>query len=87
MKLPKNLNPLHEPYGQYQTDTIGFGVIKDNPGLLLCLGSGKTYCSINICRWRIQNNNVKKILVICPTTIMLKWQWDQRQQDREDTLV
>ena len=74
MKLPKNLNPLYKPYGQYQTDTIGFGVIKDNPGLLLCLGSGKTYCSINICRWRIQNNNVKKILVICPTTIMLKWQ-------------
>jgi len=74
MKLPKNLNPLHPPIGQFQTDTIGFGVIHENSGLLLPVGLGKTYCSINVCKWRIQNNNVKKILILCPTPILTKWQ-------------
>lgn len=73
MKLPKNLNPLYSPFGQYQTDSIGFGVIKRNPGLLLDLGLGKTYVALNICKWRIENTGVNKILVVCPTSIMLKW--------------
>lgn len=74
MKLPKNLNPLYDPYGQFQIDTIGFGVIKPNAGLLLPVGKGKTYCAINICKWRIENSGVKKTLILCPVSVMEKWQ-------------
>ncbi len=41
MKLPKGLKLLSKPRGQYQIDTIGFGVLKNNPALLLGLGLGK----------------------------------------------
>ena len=87
MKLPKNLKPLVPPYGQYQIDSIGFGVLKDNTGILLGLGLGKTYVSINICRWRIQNNNVKKILVVCPTSILLKWKAEIHKFSEYDAVV
>jgi len=73
MKLPKNLHPLYKPYGQFQIDTIAHGVIHDFAGLLLPVGMGKTYCAANIGRWRIQNCNVNKVLVLCPATILQKW--------------
>lgn len=74
MKLPKNFNTLYDPYGQFQVDSIGFGVIKNDAGLLLPVGKGKTYISINICKWRIENSEVKKIIVLCPISVMEKWQ-------------
>lgn len=74
MKLPNGLKLLSEPRGQYQTDTISYGVITKNPALLLCLGSGKTFCALNICRYRIKFNRVKKVMIICPSSITKKWE-------------
>jgi len=87
MKLPKNLNLLHPPRGQYQVDTIGFGIIRRNPGLLLGLGLGKTYCSINIAKWRIINSGVKKILVVCPSSILIKWRREIRKFSEYDGMI
>jgi len=73
MKLPNNFNLIAPTFGKYQDQSIGFGIINPNPGLLLDMGLGKTYVSLNIARWRIQNDNVKKILIASPLSVIDKW--------------
>jgi len=74
MKLPKGFKMFpHVPY-PFQIETINYGIKHDNIGLLLSMGLGKTVCSITIARWRIQNDGCRKVLVICPVSIMRKWQ-------------
>ena len=71
-KLPKGFETLVNPY-PYQKEAIVFGIVHKNTGLLLDLGLGKTFCAINIARYRIQQKQINKILVICPTTILINW--------------
>lgn len=73
MKLPKGFDLVVPPIGDFQTETINYGIMNENAGLLLGLGLGKTYCAINIARYRKQFNDVEKILVVCPTSIMYNW--------------
>ena len=73
MKLPKGFKTLVEPY-EYQKEAMIFGMTKPVAGILLDLGLGKTYVAINIARYRIQFCNVKKVLVVCPTSILLNWE-------------
>jgi len=73
LKLPIGFETIHlKPY-PYQIETINYGILHRNAGILLSMGLGKTMCAINIARYRIQNDNCKKVLVICPLTIMDKW--------------
>lgn len=73
MKLPKGFKLIEPVYGDFQTEAIGYGILHQNAGLLLGLGAGKTYCSINVARYRIQNNAVRKVLVVCPPSILQSW--------------
>ena len=73
MKLPNNFKLITPTYGKYQDKSIGFGIINKDPGLLLDMGLGKTYVALNICRYRIQNNEVNKILVASPLSVINKW--------------
>uniref|UniRef100_A0A6M3XDL0 Helicase n=1 Tax=viral metagenome TaxID=1070528 RepID=A0A6M3XDL0_9ZZZZ len=41
MKLPKGFSTLVSPYGEYQIESIAFGIIHKQAGLLLDLGLGK----------------------------------------------
>ena len=72
-KLPKGFETIfHNPY-PYQKEAIVFGIVHKNAGLLLDLGLGKTFCAINIARYRIQQQQVNKTLVVCPTGILVNW--------------
>lgn len=86
MKLPKNFKTIIDPYS-FQLEGIVFGVIHNQAGLLYDMGLGKTMIAINISRYRIQQNNINKILVIAPTTIMLNWQSEIYKFSEYDSLI
>ena len=74
MKFPIGFLPYVPVKGNYQKESINFGILNPNVGLLLPLGAGKTYVSIQISRYRIQQDNVNKVLVVVPTTLMYNWE-------------
>ena len=73
MKFPIGYKPYVPVKGDYQKESIIFGIENPETGLLLPLGAGKTYVSIQISRYRIQKENVKKILIVVPTTLLYNW--------------
>jgi SNF2 family DNA or RNA helicase len=87
MKLPKGFKLLAPPIGDYQVDTINYGILNQNAGLLLGLGLGKTYCAINIARYRKQKSNVNKVLVVCPPSIMYSWSDSIQKFSEYDSIV
>lgn len=87
MKLPKGFDLVLPPIGDFQKDAINYGIINDNVGLLLDLGLGKTYCAINIARYRHQFSNVERILVVCPTSIMYNWSESITKFSEYDSMV
>jgi len=78
LKLPKNLEKGFDIYGPkpypYQYDSIVYGLQRDNTGLLLDLGLGKTRCALDVARYRIKYNGVRRVLVVCPTSLMFNWE-------------
>lgn len=68
-----NFKFLIPPY-KYQRDAFKFCIKRNNAGLLLDLGLGKTMIAINVARYRIQASQVRKVLIVCPISIMLNWQ-------------
>lgn len=72
-KLPKDFKFVGPEVYDYQLETIKFCVPKANAGILLDLGLGKTRCAIDVSRYRIQYNNVKKVLVVCPASLLENW--------------
>uniref|UniRef100_A0A6M3K1M9 Putative helicase n=2 Tax=viral metagenome TaxID=1070528 RepID=A0A6M3K1M9_9ZZZZ len=87
MKLPTNFDLIAPPWGKFQEESIGFGVLKENPGLLLDMGLGKTYVALNIARYRIQNNNVNKVLVASPLGVIGKWLKEIRKFTEYDGII
>lgn len=71
-KLPKGFTTLLPPY-PFQKEVIVYGIVHPTAGLLLDVGLGKTYCAINIARFRIQQGQVNKVLVVSPATLMFNW--------------
>jgi len=63
---------ITEPYS-FQYEVWKKGIENNSLGLLLDLGLGKTKCSIDIMRYRIQQGQVNRVLVICPTSILYNW--------------
>lgn len=87
VKLPKGFETIDVDLYPFQKETLAFGIQRDNAGLLLDMGLGKTLISINIARYRIQNNNVKKVLVICPNTIMYSWEKSIKRFSEYEPLI
>jgi len=73
MKLPKGFPIIGTELYPYQITSAVFGMKRDNIGLLLDLGLGKTLVSITIARYRLQKSNARKVLVVSPTSILQKW--------------
>ena len=72
MKAPKNFQFIKKPY-QHQWESFVFALKRNNAGILLDLGLGKTKVAIDVARYRIQHSNVDKVLVVCPTSILVNW--------------
>ena len=86
MKLPKGFSTIVPPYN-YQKEAIAYGIVNERAGLLLDLGLGKTFCAINIARWRIQQEQVKKVLVVVPATLLLNWYNEIKKYSEYEALI
>jgi len=73
IKLPKDFDTIGPPPYPFQMETIIYGIKHPSCGLLLEMGLGKTRCAIDIARYRIQTENIEKVLVVTPTSIMYNW--------------
>lgn len=54
---------------------------------MLDVGLGKTYVSINIARYRIQKDNVEKVLVVCPTSLSENWKQQIKKFSEYDATI
>lgn len=59
---------------EYQKTSVAFGINQGSSGQLHEMGLGKTVIAISIARYHIQFSNVKKVLVVCPPSLLLNWQ-------------
>jgi len=79
LKLPKDFNIIGPELYDYQLDSFLFCLQRDNSGLLLQMGLGKSRIAIDVARYRMQFDNVKKILVVCPTSILYNWELEVKK--------
>lgn len=70
--LPKNFEFKVEPF-RHQVVTFMHGLHHKDLAILSTMGTGKTYCAINIAKYWIQNGYANKALVVCPTTVLNNW--------------
>ena len=75
IKLPRGFKEVG-PYRlyNYQKEAFIFGISLKRCGLLLEMGLGKTLVSINILRYLFQKNEAKKVLIVCPSSIIYNWE-------------
>lgn len=62
-----------KPY-LHQLKAFEFGLKHPRTGLLLAIGSGKSHCAINLLRYRIEQEFVKRALIVCPVSVISTWE-------------
>jgi len=87
MKLPKNFNIVGTELYDYQLDSFLFCLQRPSSGLLLDMGLGKTLVAITVARYRIQFDGIKKILVVCPTSVLYNWQKEIKKFSEYKSLI
>jgi SNF2 family DNA or RNA helicase len=87
LKLPKDFKIIGTDLYPYQLESFIYGATRNTAGLLLEMGLGKTLVAISIARYRIQFNNVKKVLVVCPTSIINNWENEIKKFSEYSSLI
>jgi len=72
LKIPKGFTFKEEPF-RHQVVTFMHGLHHKDLAILSTMGTGKTYCAINIARYWLQQKQAKKVLVVCPTSVLRNW--------------
>ena len=72
LRIPKDFKFIEEPF-RHQVVTFMHGLHHKDLAILSTMGTGKTYCAINIARWWMQQGEAKKALVVCPTSVLTNW--------------
>lgn len=72
LKIPKDFKFIKEPF-RHQVVTFMYGLHHKDLAILSTMGTGKTYCAINIARYWMQQGEAKKVLVVCPTAVLTNW--------------
>ncbi len=72
LRIPKGFEFKEEPY-RHQVVTFMYGLFHKDLAILSTMGTGKTYCAINIARYWMQQGEAKKVLVVCPTAVLTNW--------------
>jgi len=73
MKAPAGFS-FKKPYPyKHQLEALAFASNKIGVGILDEMGLGKTRTAIDIARYRIQFDNVERVLVVCPLSIIYNW--------------
>ena len=73
MKLPKGFTLLNPTIAPFQQETINYGIMNPYAALLLHMGLGKTYCSLEVARYRIQFCGAEKILILTLASLLYNW--------------
>ena len=74
MKLPKNFKTINREFYSFQYETFVFCIQRKNAGIFITMGGGKTFCAISIARYRLQKDEIRKVLVVCPSSILYNWE-------------
>jgi SNF2 family DNA or RNA helicase len=72
LRIPKGFKFKEEPF-RHQVVTFMYALHLKDLAILSTMGTGKTYCAINIARYWIQQGEAKKVLVVCPTAVLTNW--------------
>ncbi|NIU83200.1 MAG: DEAD/DEAH box helicase family protein [Candidatus Thorarchaeota archaeon] len=70
--VPKGYEFVGEPY-RHQVVTFMHGLHHKDLAILSTMGTGKTYCAISLARYWIQQGEAKRILVVCPSSVLFNW--------------
>jgi len=87
MKLPRGFKLYKPVIAPFQQETINYGILNPNAALLLHMGLGKTYCALQIARYRIQFCNAKKILILSPATLLYNWQSEVEKFTEYESII
>jgi len=71
-KLESKIELLGDYY-RHQILTIYFGTIFPSAGLFIKMGLGKTYCAINVMKFRMFHSGVRRTWIITPKTLIPQW--------------
>lgn len=72
VEFPPDFTFVVPPF-QHQREAMAYAINIPKSALWLDLGLGKTFTSINIARYRHQYNNVDRVLVVCPRSLLHQW--------------
>lgn len=72
LRIPKGFEFKEEPF-RHQVVTFMYGLFHKDLAILSTMGTGKTYCAINIARYWMQQGEAKKVLIVCPTAVLTNW--------------
>ena len=72
LKIPKGFSFIGDPF-RHQIVTFIYAIFHGNLAILSSMGSGKTFCGINICRFWIQSGEAERVLVVSPSSVIFNW--------------
>lgn len=73
LKLPKDFDFVGLPPFRHQVITLIYGIHYPDLAILSTMGTGKTRSAIDISRFRFQQREAGKVLVIAPTSVLGNW--------------
>ncbi|MHA2044096.1 MAG: DEAD/DEAH box helicase [Candidatus Thorarchaeota archaeon] len=71
--LPKDFAFKEEPF-RHQVVTFIYALHHKDLAIFSTMGTGKTFCGINIAKYWIEQGEANKALVVCPTAVLRNWQ-------------
>ena len=72
-KLESKIDLLGD-FFRHQILSIYFGTIFPSAGIFLKMGLGKTYCAINIMKFRMFHSGVRRTWIITPKSLIPQWE-------------
>ena len=86
VEFPEEFKFAVPPF-KHQKDAMAFCLNIPKAALWLDMGLGKTYTSINIARYRHMYNNVNRVLIVAPRSLLHQWQEELKKYVIEDNEI
>ena len=71
--VPKDFKFIGLPPFRHQVVTLLYGIYYKDLAIFSTMGTGKTRCAIDIARYWMQQGEINKILVVCPSSVLGNW--------------
>lgn len=73
LKLPEGFSPKL-PFMPHQKIGFWYGIKLSGVALFYEMGLGKSCIAINVCRYRLEQGQVSKVLIVCPKNVLYQWE-------------